>query len=151
VCLVLVSGSAVAQEFRATITGRVVDPSGLVLPGVLVTARNVQTNETATSVTNDAGLYTVPFLNPGTYTITAELAGFKTYVSSPQALPVGQTATLNVRLEFGAVTETVTVVSEAADTSKADRGKLLDSLRDDFIRTPHTPHSRQGRSRSGRD
>ena len=74
--------SASAQEFRATIAGTVTDPSGLVLPGAAVTARNLQTNEAATCVATDAGLYTIPFLTPGRYTITVELSGFKTYTSS---------------------------------------------------------------------
>ncbi|MBI3265305.1 MAG: carboxypeptidase regulatory-like domain-containing protein, partial [Acidobacteria bacterium] len=98
-------GVAWAQEFRATITGRVTDPAGLVVPGVAVTARNVQTNEAATSVSTDAGIYTIPFLNPGSYVLTAELSGFKTFNSSPLQLEVGQAARLNIQLQIGDVAE----------------------------------------------
>jgi len=121
--------SAATQEFRATIAGTVTDPSGLVLPGAAATALNVQTNETATSVTTAAGLYTIPFLSPGRYVIAVEMPGFKIYTSSPIELSVGQTATLNVKLEIGDVAETVMVLAEVTDSSKADRGMVMDNTR----------------------
>ncbi|OLE84540.1 MAG: hypothetical protein AUF76_03085 [Acidobacteria bacterium 13_1_20CM_2_65_9] len=121
--------AAASQEFRATIAGTVTDPSGLVLPGATVTALNLQTNETATSVTTDAGLYTIPFLSPGRYTIVVELSGFKSYTSSEVQLSVGQTATLNVRMQLGDLAETVMVLAEVGETSKADRGMVMDNTR----------------------
>ena len=118
-----------AQEFRATVTGRVSDPAGLPMPGVTVTATNTQTNETASAVTSGEGLYSLPFLRPGIYTVTAELEGFRKYSREKVQLEVGQTQTINIALEIGTLTEVVSVVSEAIEASKADRGMVIDNMR----------------------
>ncbi len=60
-----------AQEFRGTITGSVTDPSGAAVPGVRVEARNIDTSAVTPATTNQSGIYTIPFLVPGTYTLTA--------------------------------------------------------------------------------
>jgi len=78
--------TALGQEFRATVNGRVIDPAGLAIPGVAVTAVNLNTNETASAVTSDQGTYTIPFLKPGLYSITAEMRGFKKYSREKQEL-----------------------------------------------------------------
>ena len=65
------AGTLAAQEFRATVTGRVTDPAGLAMPGVTVTVTNTQTNEIATAVTNSEGVYSLPFLRPGLYKVAA--------------------------------------------------------------------------------
>src|SRR5690349_16747235 len=69
--------SSFAQEFRATLSGRVSDASGAGVPNAKVTVHNVSTNEDFTAQTGEDGNYTVPFLIPGRYTVTAEAAGFK--------------------------------------------------------------------------
>src|SRR5918998_3532565 len=125
------SVGAEAQEFRATIEGRVVDSSGGALPGATVTVQNTQTNEMATAVSNEEGNYAIPFLRPGTYTLTVELSGFQKHVRSGLRLEVGQRAAINVELGVGGLTETVTVTSEAPaiETSNADRGTVIDQQR----------------------
>jgi hypothetical protein len=125
------SAAALAQEFRATLNGRVTDPAGLPVPGVGVTVVNVNTNETAAAVTGDTGTYAIPFLKPGVYTITAELPGFKKFTREKQQLSVGQTATIDIQLEVGQVSETVTITAEAQllETSKADRGTVIERQR----------------------
>jgi len=132
-CVALIlatAGSAFAQEFRATIKGTVVDTSQAALPGATVTVQNQDTNEVASATTNNEGAYTIPFLRPGTYTLTVELAGFQKNTRSNLVLQVGQTADINVQLGVG-LTETVNVVSETPllETSKADRGTVIDSAR----------------------
>jgi Carboxypeptidase regulatory-like domain/TonB-dependent Receptor Plug Domain len=124
------AGSASAQEFRATIKGQVVDTSQAALPGATVTVQNQDTNEVATAVTNNEGAYTVPFLRPGTYTLTVEMSGFQKNTRTNLRLSVGETANINVQLGVG-LTETVNVVSETPllETSKADRGTVIDSAR----------------------
>src|SRR5262245_23319750 len=124
------ASSAAAQEFRATIKGTVVDTSQAALPGATVTAQNQDTNEVASATTNNEGAYTIPFLRPGTYTLTVELAGFQKNTRSNLVLQVGQTADINVQLGVG-LTETVNVVSETPllETSRADRGTVIDSAR----------------------
>jgi hypothetical protein len=133
-CAALVAtlvGTAAAQEFRATIRGRVVDTSGGAMPGAPVTVLNQETGEIATAVTNQEGSYTVPFLRPGLYALTVEMDGFQKYSRTDMRLQVGQTAEVNIQLEVGGLTEQVTVISEAPllETSRADRGTVIDSAR----------------------
>jgi hypothetical protein len=124
------AGSASAQEFRATFKGTVVDTSQAALPGATVTVQNQETNEVASATTNNEGAYTIPFLRPGIYTLTVELAGFQKNSRSNLRLSVGETANINVQLGVG-LTETVNVVSETPllETAKADRGTVIDSAR----------------------
>src|SRR5437016_8939137 len=119
------------QEFRATLTGRVTDPSNAAIPNAVVQIRNTGTNEIATSTTDNQGNYTIPFLKPGTYNLSAEVAGFKKVTQENLTLNVGQTATVNLTLEVGAVTDTVTVSAEVPilETANADRGLVIDEQR----------------------
>src|SRR5437867_9133833 len=127
----LTAGAASAQEFRATVTGRVTDPDGLAMPGVTVSVINPRTNEVATAVTSTEGVYSLPFLRPGLYTVTAELQGFRKYSQDGVQLEVGQTVTLNMTMQVGSISETVTVIGESPliETSKADRGMVIDNQR----------------------
>src|SRR6187402_683239 len=130
VALLLAMASGVmAQEFRATVKGQVVDGCKGAVPGATVNVTNKDTNEIATAVTNAEGNYTVPFLRPGPYTMTVELSGFQKYTRTDMQLQVGETATINVQLAVGAVTENVTVSAESAtiETSNANRGTVIDS------------------------
>ncbi len=120
---------AAAQEFRATVTGRVTDPAGLAMPGVTITALNTQTNEVTVAVSSAEGVYTLPFLRPGLYKVTAELEGFSRYEQPRVQLELGQAQTINIQLQVGSVSEVVTVVSEAVEASKADRGMVIDNTR----------------------
>lgn len=132
-CLIglIVPGLLFGQEFRATITGRVVDASNLPVPGVTIQVKNAGTNEVATAITDDQGNYTVPMLRPGTYTISTEMPGFKKFTQEGVVLNVGQTATINISMEIGTVAEQVTVVGDAPllETAKADRGGVIDNTR----------------------
>ena len=70
---------ALTQEFRSTISGHVTDASGAAVPNAKVNAVNNDTNETTTATTDNAGAYSIPFLRPGSYKVTATAAGFKQY------------------------------------------------------------------------
>src|SRR5688572_25424600 len=124
------AGSASAQEFRATIKGTVADSSQAALPGATVNVQNQDTNEVASATTNNEGAYTIPFLRPGLYSLSVEMSGFQKQTRSNVTLQVGQTAEINVQLGVG-LTETVNVTSEAPllETSRADRGTVIDSAR----------------------
>jgi len=127
----LTATAAAAQEFRATVTGRVSDPNGLVVPGATVTATNNDTGELATATTTTEGVYTIPFLRPGLYTVAAELTGFRK-VSQPNVrLEVGQTASVNFQLQLGELSEQVSVTAESPilEAAKADRGLVIDNDR----------------------
>ncbi|PYS09827.1 MAG: TonB-dependent receptor, partial [Acidobacteria bacterium] len=106
-CLVFAQGST------GTISGVVRDASGAVIPGVMVTAKHTESGLTRAAVTNETGGYTIQLLPVGAYEITTELAGFKQQVRRGINLVVGQEAIVNVTLEVGTVSETVTVTGEA--------------------------------------
>ena len=129
--LLVVASGVAAQEFRATIKGQVVDSSKAGVPGATVSVQNTDTNEIATTTSNAEGNYTLPFLRPGSYTLTVELSGFQKHTRSGMRLEVGQTAEINVQLAVGGVTEEVNVAAESPilETSKADRGTVIDSAR----------------------
>jgi hypothetical protein len=120
---------AFAQESRGAIAGRVSDSGGAVLPGVTVTIVNVDTNGTTVIVTNDSGQYTALFLTPGTYSMTAELSGFRKSVNPKIPVRVGDKIVLDVTLEPGGVTEEVRVVASrpSLETGSATMGQIIDS------------------------
>jgi len=98
-----------AQTITGTITGSVTDPSGASLAKAKVTATNVGTGIKTNAATNDAGFYSLPFLNVGQYTVTVENPGFKKSLLGPFALEVNQIARVDIALQLGAVTESVEV------------------------------------------
>jgi hypothetical protein len=120
---VLCAGLLSAQEFRATISGYVYDASGAAVPNAKLEATNVATNETASATSDTSGAYTIPFLRPGNYKITASAAGFKQGVRENLVLEVGRIVGVNMTLEVGQLTESVTVSAEAAalETQTASR------------------------------
>ena len=83
---------------NAQITGTLVDPSGGVLPGVAVSARNLETGLIRAAVSDTAGDYRLPALPPGTYTVTAELQGFTVATRTDLVLVIDQTAVVNMTL-----------------------------------------------------
>ena len=102
-----------AQQGTTEVRGRVVDPQGAVLPGVTVTVRNQDTGMYRETVSGSDGTFIATGIVPGKYQVVAELQGFKKFDRRDLALEVGKTATIEVTLEVGAVSETVTVKSES--------------------------------------
>lgn len=115
-CLVVSAIPAFAQS-AARIEGVVTDNSGAALPGVSVTATNIGTNATRTDVTDRRGAYTITPLAVGDYRIQFELSGFKT-PTVPATLTVGQVARIDMKMELGGVTETMTVTAAAPTIEK---------------------------------
>ena len=127
--LALVVGThASAQTIRATLTGAVTDPNGAVVTGVLVTATNVATNISATTKTNNDGLYTFTALTPGEYVVGVEHKGFKRFVQSGIVLQIAQATRLDVPLEVGQITEEVSVVGETqlVRSTSSELGQVID-------------------------
>jgi len=108
------------QVVGATVTGTVTDTSGAVTPDVKIVITNVATGITQSAVTNGAGLYTAPNLTPGPYQLTATAPGFKTQVRKGLILTVGQSLVLNLTMQVGGVTQTVTVTGAAPTVDLAD-------------------------------
>jgi len=98
-----------AQEFRSTLSGLVLDPSGATVPSVQVQAVNNDTRQTYTTSTTNSGDYLIPYMVPGTYAVTFTAQGFKTQVQRGVLVPAGSSPVLNFKLELGATSETVTV------------------------------------------
>jgi len=96
---------AQAPDPRGNIVGRVLDPTGAVIPGADVRAINVATGVAAATKTNQAGNFSLPYLLPGTYTLTVEITGFKKFVREGVQVRVNETVELNPELQVGNVAE----------------------------------------------
>jgi hypothetical protein len=118
-----------AQEFRATLTGRVLDSTGAPIPNATVSVKNTATAESRTVTTDARGNYLAPLLNPAVYSVRAEAVGFQTSIKEDLHLTVNQTATLDLKLELGSVKTGVTVTAEVPllEDANADRGGLIDA------------------------
>jgi hypothetical protein len=102
-----------AQTERGSIRGTVLDSTGAVVPDATVTAVNVGTGVRNTATTTDAGNYQIPFLPPGTYNVEVEKTSFKKLVRENVRVEVATVTGLDLTLEVGAVTESVTVTGAA--------------------------------------
>jgi hypothetical protein len=118
-----------AQDFRGAISGTVKDATGGVMPGVTVTVTNADTGVSQHVVTDANGLYQVLYLNSGTYTVEAELQGFKKVIRSGNTVRVGDVLRIDVALEAGGLEETVHVTAEPPllDTGTGISGTTIDS------------------------
>lgn len=129
VALALAAASlgASAQDFRGAITGRIVDSSSGRMPGVTATATNVATNVASTTTTNGEGDYSILFLNPGTYKVSAELSGFKKVVREGIEVRIGDKLDVNMTLDVGRMEETVSVTAESPllSTTNGSTGQVI--------------------------
>ena len=116
---------------NAVFTGHVVDPTGAVVQEAQVIVHNQNTNVESTTKTNRAGVYTVPYLIPGTYTITVSAPGFKTEDRVNIELQAAQDAVINFRLSVGLVSASVTVngAGSLLDRGSATRGEEVENTR----------------------
>lgn len=111
--LVFLAGVARAQVTTGTLLGRVVDQSGLGVPGAEVRAVNELTSTSKRAITDEAGTFTLTFLPVGRYTITVSMPGFKTLTQRGLEISSGQKLDVTYTLEVGELAETITVSSEA--------------------------------------
>jgi hypothetical protein len=118
-----------AQEYRGTITGTVTDVSGGAVPNAEVSARNAATSAVITARANETGVYTIPFLLPGTYDVSATANGFKQAVRKDVELHAGDKFQADLKLEVGATSETVTVTAESEQlkTATASMGQTINT------------------------
>lgn len=133
--ILLLSGVALAQVNRGTITGIVTDPSGAVVPNVAITVINENTGVANNVTSNSEGVYSVPFLVTGTYKVTAEKTGFKKYIRSNISVQVGETNRVDIALTLGATTQSVQVTGqgpllkrESSDTGTTVSSRLVEQL-----------------------
>src|SRR5579872_66609 len=126
-CPLLFAALAWAQTPTATLVGTVQDPSGGMIPGVTVVARNLDTNLRWTGVSAAAGEFTIPNLPPGKYVVTAEKEGFRKLEETGIVLEIDQTARLALTLQVGAVTQSVEVAADipVLNTASAATGDVI--------------------------
>jgi len=128
---VLLAAALPAQDFRATLTGQVTDPSGAAIPNATVKATNVATNETKEVKTTAEGVYTIPYLDPGNYNVEVSAAGFQTMKREMITLQVAQKLNLGFQMKVGQATTEITVIGqqETIDTADASRGLVFDPIK----------------------
>jgi len=127
--LILMFGSVAvsAQEFRATISGRVTDPSGAVIPGAKITITNTNTRVSVNSKTTGSGEYSVPFLLPGKYEVSVAAEGFSGFTRDGITVQTGDRLGIDVTLKPGSMTQEVRVTADAPliQTETATAGQVL--------------------------
>src|SRR6266849_4678117 len=121
------SATAFAQVQAGRLIGTIYDPNRAVVPGALVTVKNLDTNASKHVVTNDTGDYVVTPLDPGTYTISATARGFETTVRSGVELAVGQAGRVDLNLSLGTTNTQVEVTAAAAllNTESGTLGQVI--------------------------
>jgi hypothetical protein len=118
-----------AQSDRASITGRIVDAQGALMAGVDVVARNNETGNASKGISNESGIYLLPALSPGPYSLTATYRGFKTYERSGITLATSQEITLDIQMEIGNVSQVINVSAQAPllETTGGALGQTIDN------------------------
>ncbi|HQX54896.1 MAG TPA: TonB-dependent receptor [Pyrinomonadaceae bacterium] len=124
--VILATSIAMAQTTTGRLSGTVSGPDG-VLPGATITATDVATGKSQTTVSNGEGAYSFPQLEFGTYTVKVTSAGFKAYVASSVKIDVGRDYSLSPALEVGAIEETVTVTA-GADVITANTAQVSNTI-----------------------
>src|SRR5258708_2668375 len=105
--------TAFGQRTTSSISGTVTDASGAAVPGVLVRVTSVSTGTTAQATSNGTGFYIISNLLPDEYRMRAEKAGFQSFAQEGVLVQVNRPVTVNVGLQLGASTQTITVSGEA--------------------------------------
>src|SRR4051794_9131276 len=120
-----------AQEFRATVTGQITDPSGVGVPNANVTLENLDTGISQSQPTNESGNYTIAFLVPGRYKVTVEAPNFQTAVRPLIELHTNDKLTVSIPLQLGSsqTTVEVTTAPPLLENATASRGDTIENLR----------------------
>ena len=122
--LLMLATFALAQTPTGTIQGTVSDPQGAAVPGATITVVSNDTANKKTLTSDGSGRFQVPYLNPGTYTVTVEAKGFRVEKRENVVVQISQTLPLTFTLAVGAMTETVEVNATAGtldtETSSLD-------------------------------
>jgi len=122
-CALFLAVAAHAQ-YRASIKGVVTDPQGAAVSGASVTLKNLETNQTQTATTNEDGIYNFNALPPSQYTLTVEKAGFKKKVLENVGVIAEQANALDVQLDVGEITQSVTVSGDSTPLIDTETSNL---------------------------
>ncbi|WP_420236806.1 TonB-dependent receptor domain-containing protein [Telmatobacter bradus] len=128
VVLCLFSLGLHAQQYLAGVSGTITDGTGAVVVGATVTAENVDTHFKTLDTTNQVGAYVIPFLTPGTYSVTVAANGFRSAEKTGVVLHASDKGIVDLRLSVGTQSESiqVTVDLQTLDTGSASLGQVLD-------------------------
>ena len=121
--------ASVFGSTNATLTGRITDPGGAVIPGAVVKATNVDTNVTTAAESNEVGLFVISDLLPGRYRVVVQKEGFKTIVKPDVVLNVSDIIGLNFSMQLGSIVQSVTVEAGAplVETVNTQLGDVIGS------------------------
>lgn len=127
----LVAASAAAQTVSGTLSGLVTDASGAAVAGANIEVKDLDRNTSFRTTSNETGFYVVTPLPPGRYSVTAERAGFRRYQLEQLTIATQQKAALDIALDVGAVTESVTITgsTQLVDTSTATLSGVVENKR----------------------
>lgn len=119
--------SMFAQGERSELNGTVTDSTGAAIPGVTVTASEIQTKIETRAVSTDSGVFRIPYLQPGLYKLVVSKTGFRSSAVDNVTLRVAQTLTVDFKLEVGQVTDSVSVSAEPPliETGTAEIGRYV--------------------------
>src|SRR5215472_138758 len=116
----LVLTGLLAQEYRATLTGIVTDPSGSAIPNATVKATNIAINATKEAKSTSEGVYTIPYLEPGVYNIEVSANGFQLMKRNNITLEVAMKLNLPIKMTVGQMTQEVTVTGQQETIETSD-------------------------------
>jgi len=127
--LLTLPASGQATVSFAQLNGTVLDEGGRAVVKAVINLRELDTNQSFTASTNDAGFYVIPALSPGRYELSVSYTGFGKYTQSGIVLSVGQTANVNITLKVAAKGEVVTVTTEAptVEATRTEISNVIDT------------------------
>ena len=118
-----------AQQFRGSLSGRVLDQQQGSIPNAKISVTETETGAKFSTLTNTDGTYVVPFMPPGPYSMTVEASGFKRHVNNNVRITTNEREQIDVVMEVGAVDQSVTVSAEASmlETATASTGQVINA------------------------
>lgn len=137
VCLMVCLGSVpgLSQAITGSFSGQVLDQSGAIIPKANITLTNQDTREARKTISNDSGFFTIASVQPGTYSVSIEAKGFKTWKQNGLPLNAGDSRKVaGIAMEVGAVTESVTVQTESLEIATTDNGEHSSLLSENDIK-----------------
>ena len=127
--LALLVPAGPAQEFRGSVSGRVLDQQQAVVPNAKIMATETETGAKFQTASNADGAYVIPFLPPGPYMLSAEATGFKRYVNNNVRITTNEREQIDIHLEVGSVDQSITITAEASmlETATASTGQVINT------------------------
>jgi len=129
---IALTATPAAAQFSSSVQGIVADQSGAVMPGVTVTARNLETQVAVNAVTNETGVYRLSSLAPGRYEVTAEISGFQP-AKTEVRLETAQTAGVNLTLTVAGASEQVSVVGTSSEVFNPAETRVQTTIRTETL------------------